>query len=219
MFAEILEKSLSSVQMLLPVTGIEQAGLCLTVLFGIGTAASSHMICNILCLIATFIMGSVLCLTNKAEFLALLLPVVYIGAVIVLFLFIIMMVDFRLKQTKEKHFKPTIKNIFKLTSITLTFASFWWLFLGGEWPTSLVVDHTNQLPYHNVLEIGKVLYTTYLVPFQWTAIILLVAMVAALWLLELHDDSSPNLNKEIKFKATNSVTYVDMPFKQGLSSI
>lgn len=217
MFADVINESYACLVTLLPHSRIEQVALLGIIIGGLGTVSSTHMISNVLCLILTFMWGAVLCLTNQAEFLAFLLPVVYIGAIIILFLFVIMMIDFRPTQDKEKHLKRTISNMFLVASWTLGLSFFMWLFLGGAWPSGLVIDHGQQLPANNILEIGKILYTTYLVAFEWAAMILLVAMVAALWLLGLHDEShqKSNLPARPKVKPTEGVTYADVPFRQG----
>lgn len=222
MFADFIQESSACLLALLPVARLEQFALMGILLSGLGTVACTHMVGNVLCLVVTFMWGAVLCLCQKAEFVAFLLPVVYIGAVIILFLFVVMMVDFRPQQGTEPHLRKTIRNMVWLMFCTVGASLFLWLFVGGAWPTSLAMDTTRQLPSHNILAIGKVLYTKYLAPFEWAAFILLVAMVAALWILNLHDNilvSKPHHKPRKTMRASEGVQWVDVPFREGVNKI
>lgn len=220
MFGDFVQQTYACLMELLPTSRIEQIALMGVLISGLGTVACTHMVGNVLCLVAAFMWGAVLCLCSQAEFLAFVLPVVYIGAVIILFLFVVMMVDFRLHQSNEQHTRKTAMNVVWLLTCTTSISLFLWLFVGGVWPSSLHMDTTRQLPSNNILAIGQVLYTKYLVPFEWSAMILLVAMVAALWILSSHDHmfsakSSTPKPKPIN-KPSKGVEWVDVSFHEGV---
>lgn len=218
MFSDFTLQTYTSLVALLPSSRIEQVALLGVLLSGLGTVSCTHMVGNVLCLVSAFLWGAVLCLCHQAEFLAFILPVVYIGAVIILFLFVVMMVDFRLQQNSQSHLQKTFTNMMWLFFNTASLGLFLWLFVGGMWPSSLEME-ARQLPSNNLMAIGQVLYTKYLMAFELSGIILFVAMIAALWILSSHDKLTGNKANSPKHKPTQpsqGVEWVDAPFNKGL---
>ncbi|MCP3662951.1 MAG: NADH-quinone oxidoreductase subunit J [Gammaproteobacteria bacterium] len=119
-------------------------------------------------------------LLAEAEFLAIVLVLVYVGAVMVLFLFVVMMLDVDVAEMKAGFMRYLPIGI--LIAVVLAVELF--LVLGGghfgteQFP--LPVPHAAD--YNNTAELGSVLYTVYLYPFEVAAVILLVAIIAAIGL-------------------------------------
>lgn len=133
----------------------------------------------VLFLILTFLNGAGLFLLVQAELLALLLIIVYVGAVAVLFLFVVMMLDINfkeLRQTSKRYASMAlfIGGIFALELISV--AWFWKI------PTSTLAHPqlSSSTVTTNGHAIGRVLYTDYFLLFQLAGAILLVAMIGAI---------------------------------------
>lgn len=116
----------------------------------------------------------------EAEFLAITLVLVYVGAVMVLFLFVVMMLDVNVSPLKEGFMKylPVGLTVFALILIEM------WLVVGvqnfGSDVVAIPARHAEG--YSNTRELGSVLYTDYVYPFEIAAVILLVAIIAAITL-------------------------------------
>lgn len=129
----------------------------------------------VLCMVLCFFTTAGLWLLLRAEFLAILLVLVYVGAVMVLFLFVVMMLDIHVEQLRE--------GIWKKLPLALG--------VGGIMVAETVVILARQAfrttplhdpgpAYSNVKELGRVLYTQYAYAFEIAAVILLVAIIAAI---------------------------------------
>src|SRR6185369_1061861 len=145
-------------------------------------------------LVLTFFQASAVWLLLRAEFLAISLVLVYVGAVMVLFLFVVMMLDINIDSIRKgfwKHF-PLAASIGAL--IALEMAA---VLLGGfrageerQLPAVASAPGVAVQQYSNTKELGKLLYTQYLFPLEIAAVILLVAIVAAIALtLRVRKDS------------------------------
>ncbi len=131
-------------------------------------------------LVLTFFSAGGIWLLLQAEFLAVVLVLVYVGAVMVLFLFVVMMIDINLDRLRERFWSylpvGALVGVLLLVEMVMV--------LGGsyfgldEMPTPAPVDAT----YSNTRELGLVLYTDYVYAFELAALVLLVAMVAAVTL-------------------------------------
>ncbi len=134
-------------------------------------------------LVLTFVACSAIWLMLEAEFLAITLVLVYVGAVMVLFLFVVMMLDVNVSRLKEGFVKylPVGIGVAGLLGGMLT-----WLLYNIEASDLKTKMRTLYPPpakaadYSNTKELGEVLYTVYVYPFEIAAIILLVAIVAAI---------------------------------------
>jgi NADH-quinone oxidoreductase subunit J len=126
-------------------------------------------------LVLSFFSASALWMLLDAEFLAISLVLVYVGAVMVLFLFVVMMLDINLDTLRAGFWKnmPTALLVGGLIALEMSV-----VLMKGFFSS----DVPKPLPQtvNNTLELGKVVYTEYLYPFEIAAIILLVAMVAAI---------------------------------------
>ena len=156
----------------------------------------------------------------KAEFLAITLVLVYLGAVMVLFLFVVMMLDIRIDTVRRgfwKHF-PLAAFIgalvaFEMAAVLMTG------FRGIEEPKAVevLVNAAGQVvPYSNTKALGKLLYTEYLYPIEVAAVILLVAMIAAiaLTLRQRKDSKAIDPSEQVRVRARDRLVIVQLPVTQ-----
>ena len=129
-------------------------------------------------LVLTFFSSAAIWLLLEAEFLAIILIIVYVGAVMVLFLFVVMMLDINLAQLKEGF----VKNLPLAVTVALAmFATIYFIVGGDQFGTNnFAPPERHAADYSNVSELGKVLYTEYVYAFEIAAVILLVGIVAAI---------------------------------------
>ena len=129
-------------------------------------------------LVLAFFTSAVLWLLLEAEFLGIVLVLVYVGAVMVLFLFVIMMLDINVAELRAglTRYAPLGALVAGLM-IAEIFYVVWTRHLGVD-----AADWAPPLPagYSNTKSLGAVLYTDYALPFQLAAVVLLVAIVAAI---------------------------------------
>ena len=125
-------------------------------------------------LVLAFFSSAAIWLMLEAEFLAIALVLVYVGAVMVLFLFVIMMLDVNLAELRAGFTKYL--PLGGLVALLMMVAMSW--VVGSRYFNREVSPHPAD--YSNTQELGKVLYTDYIYPFEIAAIILLVAIVAAI---------------------------------------
>jgi len=149
----------------------------------LGSAAmvvtSRNPVHSVLFLILAFFNASALFLIAGAEFLAMILVIVYVGAVAVLFLFVVMMLDVDFVALREgfQRYAPAGGIIGAVLFAELLFA-----LLGWQFSTDAPVLRLSQIPekIQNTAAIGNVLYTQYIFLFQMAGLILLVAMIGAI---------------------------------------
>lgn len=129
----------------------------------------------VLHLVLAFFASAALWLLLEAEFLAITLVLVYVGAVMVLFLFVVMMLDINVAPLREGFIKYLPIGI--LIGGVIVFEMVIILTGGFENTTEVV---RRGADYSNTKELGSLLYTVYLYPFEIAAVILLLAIVAAI---------------------------------------
>jgi len=144
----------------------------------------------VLHLILAFTQASGLWLLLRAEFLAIVLVLVYVGAVMVLFVFVVMMLDIRMDTLRGNLWKhlPLAAFVGGLVAFEMG-AVLMAGFRGVDEPKAFAaaVNAAGQVvPYSNTRELGKMLYSEYLYPIEVAATILLVAMIAAIALTLRH---------------------------------
>jgi len=161
-------------------------------------------------LVLAFFQASAVWLLLRAEFLAISLVLVYVGAVMVLFLFVVMMLDINVDSLREgfwRHF-PLAAGVGAL--IALEMAA---VLMGGFRLAAPKNPLATGPETSNTLELGKLLYTDYLYPLEIAAVILLVAIVAAiaLTLRSRKDSKYVNPADQVRVKARDRVRIVQMP--------
>ena len=145
-----------------------------TCLSGLMVISSRNPVHSVLFLILAFFNAAGLFILLNAEFLAMLLVVVYVGAVAVLFLFVVMMLDINFSELREgfQKYRPlglVIGGIL-IAELIATFFEY------SDMSTKLPAQHG----VHNTRALGQVIYTDYIYLFQLAGLILLVAMVGAI---------------------------------------
>lgn len=173
-------------------------------------------------LVLAFFQASAIWILLKAEFLAITLVLVYVGAVMVLFLFVVMMLDVNMDGVRKgfwKHF-PLAASVGAL--IALEMAA---VLMGGfrlsEEPKAVALTGQALAQYSNTKELGKVLYSEYLYPLEIAAVILLVAIIAAiaLTLRARKDSKNTNPADQIRVKRSERVSLVKMKPTQAAPAV
>ncbi|TPG61261.1 NADH-quinone oxidoreductase subunit J [Roseomonas nepalensis] len=167
---------------------------------------SRNPVHSVLYLILAFFNAAALFLIAGAEFLAMILVIVYVGAVAVLFLFVVMMLDIdfvRLRQGFQRY-APIGAVIGGILFLELVFVL-------GAWQSSGQAEglRLNAMPegVQNTVAIGRVLYTDYVFLFQGAGLILLVSMIGAIVLT--HRDRVRSRRQDIEAQVTRR-TQLDM---------
>jgi len=144
----------------------------------IGVITSRNPVHSVLLLVLCFFNSALLWLLIEAEFLAIVLVLVYVGAVMVLFLFVVMMLDINVVRMREGFTRYAPLGL--LVALIVVAELFYVLWVREAGLPGM--DSPVPLPegYSNTEAVGAVLYTDYVYPFQLAAIVLLVAMVAAI---------------------------------------
>jgi NADH-quinone oxidoreductase subunit J len=166
----------------------------------------------VLYLMLTFSQASGLWFLLNAEFLAITLVLVYLGAVMVLFLFVVMMLDINIDTLRAgfwKHF-PLAATLGAVVAFEMAAV----LMSGFRLSQLPVVDAAAQVP--NSQALGVLLYTEYLMPIQIAAAILLVAMIAAiaLTLRERKDSKAIDPSIQVRVKARDRLQVVQVAVTQ-----
>jgi len=151
-----------------------------TVLVGaaVGVITSRNPVHSVLFLVLAFFNSAVLWVLLEAEFLGIVLVLVYVGAVMVLFLFVVMMLDISVEQVRAGFTRYWPLGVVVMAVIALELAQVIWVrHLGVEGAADLVPAPAD---YNNTRELGLLLYTDYFYAFELAAVVLLVAIVAAI---------------------------------------
>jgi NADH-quinone oxidoreductase subunit J len=162
-------------------------------------------------LVLAFFTAAALWLLLEAEFLAIALVLVYVGAVMVLFLFVVMMLDINLDRLREGYWDYLVPALIvagvMVAEMTLILAGRYFDLEGMPVPEPRAAD------YSNTRELGMLLYTDYVYPFEIAAVILLVAIVAAiaLTLRQRKDTKYLDPGKQIRVRRADRVRLVSMP--------
>lgn len=147
----------------------------------------------------------------QAEFLAITLVMVYVGAVMVLFLFVVMMLDINLDRIREGFW--SYLPVGGLIGILLVVEMV--LVLGGSYFGLDAMPNPPATPsdYSNTRELGRLLYTDYAYPFELASLVLLVAMIAAvtMTLRKRKDTKYVNPAEQVKVKRDDRLTVISMP--------
>ena len=174
----------------------------------------------VLHLILAFSQAAAIWLLLKAEFLAIVLVLVYLGAVMVLFLFVVMMLDIHIDTIRKGFWKHFPLAAFVGALIALEMAA---VVIGGfrgmDEPkaAAVVLDAAGQVvPYSHAKALGKLLYTEYLYPVEIAAVILLVAMVAAiaLTLRQRKDTKAIDPSMQVRVRARDRLQVVKLTATQ-----
>jgi len=163
-------------------------------------------------LVLAFFNSAVIWLLMEAEFLAIVLMLVYVGAVMVLWLFVVMMLDVNVAKLREGFTRYAPLGFLVAALVVVEIGSVVWVkSLGGAAPeaaASVAVEG-----YSNTRALGELLYTKYLYPFELAAVLLLVAIVAAIALTMRHRAGmkAQDIAGQVAVRAKDRVRIVKMP--------
>ena len=170
----------------------------------------------VLFLILAFFNASALFLLAGAEFLAMTLVIVYVGAVMVLFLFVVMMLDINFAKLREgfQRYAPVGGAVGVVLLIELGGVF-------GAWQTAPDAVSLRMAPVdiavHNTAQLGMLIYTDYIFMFQSAGLILLVAMIGAIVLTLRDKDHNPNASRhqrvadQVARRKEDTLVMVDVP--------
>ena len=151
----------------------------IAVISALGVVTAKNPVHSAIFLIACLLQVAALFILLRSPFLAVVQVFIYVGAVIVLFLFAVMMLDIG-KERLIEHIHGQIK--FAVPAVVLFFAAAGYLVLKGTL-TAPVGQYSEALLAKNTEVLGKLLYTKYIFPFEVVSVLLLVALVGAIVLV------------------------------------
>ncbi len=180
----------------------------------IAVVTARNPVHSALFLVLAFFTASAIWMLLRAEFLAITLVLVYVGAVMVLFLFVVMMLDVNLEKMREGFWSylPLGLTVGILMAVEMS------VVLGGRYFNFMLPtpkDYGGS--YSNTKELGRLLYTDYMYPFEIAAVILLVAIIAAiaLTLRRRKDTKGQDPAAQVRVKRADRVRLVSMPSEDG----
>ena len=166
-------------------------------------------------LVLAFFTAAGLWMLLEAEFLAVVLVLVYVGAVMVLFLFVVMMIDVNLARLREGYWDWLVPALVVAGVMVLEMV----LILGGSYfgLEGMPRPEPKEPGYSNTKELGRLIYTDYVYPFEIAAVILLVAIVAAiaLTLRTRKDTRYVDPTAQLRVRREDRVRLVSMPAEKS----
>ncbi|MDR3477121.1 MAG: NADH-quinone oxidoreductase subunit J [Gammaproteobacteria bacterium] len=178
---------------------------------GLMVVGSSNPVRGALFLVLSFFCMAGLWILLQAEFLALILVLVYVGAVMTLFLFVVMMLSVNRVSVQEGF----VRYLPVCALIVLMIVGLMIMVVGPErfGLTQIPMPAAFPADYSNMVSLGEVLYTDYVFPFEVAAVILLTAIIAAISLTHRQSKKhkSQNISKQIAVKAGDRLRIVKMP--------
>src|SRR5436305_1970946 len=146
------------------------------VLAALGVITSRNPVYSALSLVLCFVTSAAIWLLIEAEFLAVVLVLVYVGAVMVLFLFVVMMLDINLEELRTGFTRYAWLGWLTALAVMVEIVGVVWA-RGGLGIDASRGATPEPAGYSNTLELGRVLYTRYAYPFELAAMLLMVAIV------------------------------------------
>ena len=177
----------------------------------LGVITSRNPVHATLFLVLAFGTASGLWMLLEAEFLAITLILVYVGAVMVLFLFVVMMLDINLDRLREGYWDYLVPG---LTVAAIMVTEMAVVLIGRHAGLlALAAPLAKPLGYSNTKELGRVIYTEYVFPFEIAAVILLVAIVSAiaLTLRARKDTKYQDPARQVAVQRKDRIRMVSMP--------
>jgi NADH-quinone oxidoreductase subunit J len=185
------------------------------VVSALGVITARNPVHCALFLVAAFLNSAVIWLLLEAEFLAITLVVVYVGAVMVLWLFVVMMMDVDVEKLRQgfTRYAP-LGAVVALVVVAQIATVVYVRRLGLE---DTVLAQPKPAGHSNTAELGHLLYTQYLWPFEVAAVILLVAIVAAITLTMRRRPGQKiqDVAKQVAVRARDRIRIVKMDAEGG----
>ena len=191
----------------------------ITVASGVMVISARNPVHSVLFLILAFFNSAALFVLLGAEFLAMIMVVVYVGAVAVLFLFVVMMLDINFVEMRQGFLQylplGALIGLILLVELAL---------VAGAWVISPEAESVAAVPIppieqtHNTEAIGNVLYTEYVYLFEAAGLILLVAMIGSivLTLRQREGVRKQSIAKQVTRKRGEAIEVKDVPSRSGV---
>ena len=180
---------------------------CISVIF------SKNPVNSVLFLVLAFLNSTFLFILIGAEFVGIILAIVYIGAVAILFLFVVMMLDIQIT-TLMFNIKRYIPLALLFAGVILAEIIYLTVFKSSKSNLSEIIRSSN-----NTEEIGNVLYTKYFIDFQLSGIVLLLAMIGAIVLTHVYRPSikRQNIDKQNTTYSKDRIKLVETKSGEGVN--
>lgn len=186
----------------------------LSLLSAICVVVVKNPIQSVLFLIVTFFLTAFLWLILKAEFLAVLLIIVYVGAVMVLFLFAVMLLDVKDYLLDRKFINNTI--FFIIVSSILLFIFLFTVQKDSSFFTTLCETTVSKdISINNTKELGFLLYSNYIFEFEVAGVLLLIGIISAITLIFRGKQSRKNQNvtEQIETQSSDRIDFINKELK------
>ncbi len=191
----------------------------ITVASGVMVISARNPVHSVLFLILAFFNSAALFILLGAEFLAMIMVVVYVGAVAVLFLFVVMMLDINFVELRQGflQYLPLGGLIGLILLIELAMVAGAWVF-SPEAEAAAAVPIPPIAETHNTQAIGNVLYTDYVYLFEASGLILLVAMIGSivLTLRQREGVRKQSIARQVTRKRAETIEVKDVPSGSGV---
>jgi NADH-quinone oxidoreductase subunit J len=187
----------------------------LTIASAIAVIFARNPVHSVLWLILSFFNAAGLMLLLGAEFIAMLVVIVYVGAVAVLFLFVVMMLDIDFAQLRSGFTRNLPFGI--IIAMVLAFEIVVAIMSHKAGP--VLADGRIAAPSRpNIVALGQLLYSRYLLPFEIAGLILLVAMIGAIVLTHRRrgDLRTPNASRQIRRRPEDSIRNANPGVGEGV---
>jgi NADH-quinone oxidoreductase subunit J len=191
---------------------------CVCIASAIMVIAARNPVHSVLFLILAFVNAAGLFVLLGAEFLAMILIVVYVGAVAVLFLFVVMMLDVDFAELRHGvlNYLPVGATVGLILLVELVFGVIGWVIAPGL-TKKITAPIANDIS--NTQALGLVLYTRYVYFFEAAGVILLVAMIGAIVLTLQHKPNvkRQSISQQLARRRSTAIEVVKVKSGQGLS--
>jgi NADH-quinone oxidoreductase subunit J len=191
----------------------------ITVASGVMVISARNPVHSVLFLILAFFNSAALFVLLGAEFLAMILVVVYVGAVAVLFLFVVMMLDINFVEMRQGflQYLPLGALIGLILLIELAMVAGTWVFSPAAEAAAAVPIPPLEVT-HNTEAIGNVLYTKYVYLFEAAGLILLVAMIGSIVLTLRRREGvrKQSIARQVTRKRGEAIEVKDVPSRSGV---
>lgn len=177
----------------------------------LGVVTSRNPVHSVLFLVMAFVFSSGLWILLEAEFLGIALILVYVGAVMVLFLFVVMMLDINLATLRGSFVRNAPVGVVVAAALVgMLGYVFWVRDLGIE---MMARPERAAADYDNTGMIGQLMYTDYIYPFEIAGMLLLLGIVAAIALTMRRREGTRHQDpaRQVRVKSQDRVRLVNMP--------
>ena len=181
------------------------------VVAAVGVITARNPVHAVLFLVFAFFNSAVIWLLLQAEFLAIVLVLVYVGAVMVLFLFVVMMLDVNVAQMREGFTRYAPLGLLIAAIVVAEIGSVVWVKNLGA-AAEPAIGAAVAADHSNTRVLGELLYTRYLYPFELAAVLLLLAIVAAIVLTMRHRAGmkAQDISAQVSVRARDRIRVVKM---------